>query len=218
MSELLREIEEDIRAERMHRLWDKFGKTMIRVSIAVIIGTALGVAWQHYQKSQAMERTSQLIAGLSKMNSGDAKSAIAIFDKLIEDGSVQADMALLHKGQAQTSEGDYDGARKTYETLAARGSDNAFAVLGKLLASKEGDAPAAVNEKEPFATLQNEMRAWQLLSAGKKEEAVKIFTTLRDDPIAPRSQQARAKMVLATLSPEEGMINDGPMNEKPIKR
>jgi hypothetical protein len=202
MSELLREIEEDIRAERLHALWDRFGKTLIRVSIAVIVGTALGVAWQHYQASQAMDRTSRLMSGIEKLNAGDAKGAIVIFDSMIGDGSVHADMALLQKGQAQEAEGDHDGALKTYEILAARGSDNAFAALGKLLAAKEGDAPMAVNDKDPFAVLQNEMRAWQLLKSGKKDEAVKIFTALRDDASAPRSQRARATMALATLAPD----------------
>jgi hypothetical protein len=205
MSELLREIEEDIRAERMHRLWDKFGKSMIRVSIAVIIGTALGVAWQHYQKSQAMEHTSQLLAGLDKMNASDTKAAVDALDIAAKNGGVYADIALLQKGQALEAAADPDGAEKAYKELAGHGSDNAFAVLGKLLVSKETDTPLAVDNNAPFATLQNEMRGWQLLKSGKKDEAVKIFAALRDDKAAPQTQRTRMAMALSTLAPDSAM-------------
>jgi hypothetical protein len=202
MSELLREIEEDIRSERMYALWNKFGKSLIRISIAVILGTTIGVAWQHYQKSQAMEHTSQLLAGAEKISAGDIKGAIAAFDQAAKIGGVYADMALLQKGQAQETDGDHDGAQKTYQEFATRSSDGVFAMLGKLLAAKETDAPMNVDADVPFVTLQNEMRGWQLLKAGKKDEAVKIFITLRDNKEAPKTQRARMAMVLATLAPE----------------
>jgi hypothetical protein len=203
MSELLREIEEDIRAERMHNLWNKFGKVMIRVSIAVILGTAIGVVWKNYRESQAMDHTSQLLASVDKMSTGDYKGAIAAFDAIDNNNSIYADMALLQKGQAQEAQGDHEGAAKTYQTLAARGSDNAFVAMGKLLAAKETDAPLSVNNDAPLASLQNEMRGWQLLKAGKKDEAVQVFTALRDNDLAPRTQRVRALMALSVLAPEK---------------
>jgi len=202
MNELLREIEEDIRTERMQRWWNKFGKTMIHVSIAVLVGTAAGVAWQHYRHSVAMDDTSQLLKGTDLMAAQDYKGAIAAFDAFKGKHSVHADMAMLQKGQAEEALGDAAGAAKTYQELAKRGDKTAFAAIGQLLAAKRTDAPLEVSKNSALFHLQSETRAWQLIQAGKKEEAVKIFAALRDDKEAPRTLRARAYLALSTLAPE----------------
>ena len=49
MNELVREIEEDIRQERIDRLWRSFGKGMVGLSIAVILTTVAVVMVQTVQ-------------------------------------------------------------------------------------------------------------------------------------------------------------------------
>jgi hypothetical protein len=209
MSELLREIEEDIRAERMHRLWDKFGKTMIRISIAVLIGTAIGVVWKNYRHSQAMEQTSQLLTGMNIMAAGDYKAATQAFDAFSGQRSVYADMALLNKGKAEIALADNAAAAKTYGELATKSDANIFVSLGKLLAAKETDAPMAVSDDAPLLHLEKEARAWQWVKSGKKEEAVKLFSELSQDDKAPQSLRVRAAMAVTTLTPEKASGDGG---------
>lgn len=201
MSELFREIQEDIRAERMQKLWNNFGKVMVRVSLAILVGTVAAVLWQNYRQSTATEQTAQLMKGIDRLNIEDYKDAIATFDAI--KGNPYARLAALQKARAYAALGDEEGVKKTYQALAADGDDDEpFVALGKLLAAEDNGAPmTASEESSPFYHLQVERRAWQLLAGGKKDEAVKQFVSLRDNEKTPFSLRRRAAEVLAYLAP-----------------
>lgn len=198
MSELLREIEEDIRSERLERLWNKFGKTAIHASIAVIIGTAIGVAWQHYRQSVTTERTSQLLHAGDHMRQGDYQAAVVAYDKL-DAASIHGHLAALGKAGALEAQGDKAAAYTIYANLAKQSSRDPFVDLGTLLAAKETDSPLHASRDSAFYYSASEMRGWQLLKSGKKTEAVAIFSILRDDQDAPTATRARARMIAEYL-------------------
>ena len=199
MNELFREIEEDIRAERLHTLWHNFGRVMVRVSIAILAGTVVAVLWQNHKESKATEQTAQLMKGLDRFNIEDYKSAVATFDGI--DHPPYAYMAALQKARTQNAFGHADEARETYRALAKKDGDSPFVSLAKLLAAQDQDEPMQVAAAAPLTHLQQERRAWQLLTAGKKEEAVKELTTLADNDKAPFTLRSRAAEALATLTP-----------------
>jgi hypothetical protein len=198
MNELLREIEEDMRTERMQRVWQRFGKTAIHISIAIIVGTASGVAWQHWRHSVNADRTSELLKGTELLRSGKNKEAIDVFAKIDSD-TPHGHMAALGIAQAQLAEGDKDAALRTYETLGKSAGDDAFADLGKLLSTKETDLSVATPSGSAFYASQEEMRGWQFLKAGKKEEAAAVFSALKDDMETPESIRARAHVAMEYL-------------------
>ena len=43
--DLIREFEQDMRAERSQHFWQRFGKSMVWASVAIVAGTAGGVLW-----------------------------------------------------------------------------------------------------------------------------------------------------------------------------
>lgn len=200
MSELFREIEQDIRNERWQRLWHSFGKAMVAISLAIVLGTAGGVAWKDWRKSRAEERTDRLLRAVERMEAGDYKGGIGLFDATIEDdASPYAEMALLRKAGAQALGKDEKSAAATYETLAARragGEARVFVELGALMAGKPMPAKDAV-----FNYTGRTAEAWRLLDAGKKDEAVAMFAALRDDKDAPVSLRQRARLALEHLAP-----------------
>ena len=61
--DLLKEFEEDMRRERSEAVWKSFGKYVVWLSIAIVLGTASGVSWRYWQKTEGMRQTSQLIEG-----------------------------------------------------------------------------------------------------------------------------------------------------------
>lgn len=205
MSELWKEIEEDIRNENTERLWRNFGKAMVRVSIAVLIGTVGGVVWKNHTQSVGMERTAQFIKGTDKIAERDYKGAIAAFDAL--DGGLESThgaMAAIVKAHANDSLGQPELSAKIYGELAkapANSANEAFVSLASLAASGQGDVSTAPEKDAPFYYARSEQRAWQLLAQGKKEEAVATLASLKDDATAPRSLRLRAASAVAYLSP-----------------
>lgn len=200
MNELLKEIEDDIRRERFDKLWNGFGKIMVGISVAVILGTIVTVIMQNHHESQAMEQTTQFIHGVERFNIEDYKGAITAFAALAKDeSSPYYGLSMLRKAQAEDASGDHAAARKTYEEMASH--DAVLGQVGGLLAAS-GDKLFKPSKDSPFYYTQSEWDAWQLLKQGKKDEAVAIFKTLRDDESTPASMRDRVIEAIVHLAPD----------------
>lgn len=214
MSELFREIEEDIKRERFDKLWKSVGRIAVWGSIAVIAATTVYVIWDNHNQSIAQEKTSQFIKGEERMKAADYKAAAVIFSALADDDSTPYyAIAMLHKAQAQELAGDKEGSAKTYAILAKKDEGNGqsdFAELAELKSLKSGDT-IKVEPTSPFYYTVAERNAWQLLQAGKKEEAASIFASLTDIK-APPSIAARAIEALRLIAPEK-LSEKGATNE-----
>jgi hypothetical protein len=202
MNELISEIESDIRREKFDRLWKRFGKIMVGVSVAVVLVTIGIVIMQNQKQARAMASTAEYIRGIDRMNVEDFKGAISVFEGLASDASSPYyGMAQLQKARAQEALGDKDGAAKTYAQLASH--DSVFGRMGALAASAQNTSQAEPDKSSPFFYTQSEWKAWNLLSAGKKNEAVAVFMMLREDLDAPMTLRSRANDVVQHIAPEK---------------
>ena len=203
MSELLRELEEDLRQERMDKYWKQGSKLLLAISGAIVLATAAYEVLEYRHRSVAMERTDIFLSGVEHMKSSDFKGAAEIFDKLTQDPkSSYYGIAMLKKAQAQVEAGDKEGAIKTYKTLAQQ--DNIYGQLAKLYASADGEPVNAPDDKAtPFYYSLREMKAWQLLDKGQKDESVKIFVELYQDTSAPATIHGRMREALQQIAPEK---------------
>ena len=201
MSELFREIEEDIKRERMEKLWRSFGKTMVLASVGLVVATAVFVAWQNYTQSKAEAKTSQFMRGIDRFEVEDYKGAVPIFSELaIDDSSSYYPLAMLKKAQAQELSGDIEGAKKTYEALSKKNTNfSAIATLKLYNSGKKIDA----TKDSPFYYTLAEYNAWQLLADDKKNEAIDSFVMIMNDKNTPPSLSARTKEILRTLAPDK---------------
>lgn len=201
MSELFLEIQEEMKRERIEKIWRKVGRFAVWGSVAVVVATAVFVTWEDYSRRQAEEKTSGLLQGVERLNVNDYKGAISFFSALSDDNtSVYYPLAMLRKAQAQELSGDVEGAKKTYSSLAKNESE--FMALAKLKNTEKGYT-VDVPKSSPFYYSIAEHNAWQLLGAGKKAEAVNIFASLHDDKKAPESLVSRVGEVLRVIAPEK---------------
>lgn len=204
MNELIREIEEDIRQERLQKMWQSFGKIMVCVSIAVVLATIGIVIWQNYRETYYAEQTGKFMSATDRVNAGEYKEAIAAFGELTKNkGSSYYSLAMLHKAQAEHVSGDEEAARTTYRELSVDTSSNdrPYAMLAKILAATESDMPLESPSKDaPFYYTQTEWRAWQLLKQGKQDEALSLFTALKQDNDAPRTLRQRASEIASHIN------------------
>jgi len=203
MSELFREIEEEVKRERLENAWKSFGRFAIWGSVAIVLFTAIYVAWDDYNQLQEEAKTSQFLSGNERMNTGDYKGAVSIFSGLTSDSSSSYyALAMLKKAEAQYQAGDDDGSKKTYAALAQNDNSSGFGALVKLKTLDAGEAIDAP-QLSPFYHTLAEQKAWQLLGSGKKSEAADIFASLASDNNTPSSLANRAKEVLRMVAPEK---------------
>lgn len=201
MSELFREIEEDIKRERFEKIWRKVGRFAVWGSVAIILATSGFVIYDNYKQSKAEENTSKLLKAISLVDSKNYKEAVADFSKLSENSdSSYSQIVMLQKAEAQELGGDVEGAKKTYADIAKINKE--FAGLAKLKAASDNEKIETSSE-QPFYHTVAEYNAWNLLGSGKKDEAVSIFTSLVNDPDTPASIVARAREALHFISTQK---------------
>lgn len=212
-NELFREIEEDIKRERWDKLWHSFGKVMVGVSLIIILITIGVVIWQNHTQSKAMEKTSEFIKGIDRLNIENYKGAVPVFEKLSEDmDSSYYGLSLLRKAQAQNALSDHEGAYKTYKALAEH--DHVFGELARMMLPPEGKDVPKPRIGAPFFYAQSEARAWQLLHVGSNENAIAQFLALYRDKDTPFSMRNRVTEVLQYLAPDRLQKENAELKEK----
>ena len=79
MSDIFREVEEDVRKERFEKLWKTYGDYVIALLALIIIGVAGYELWLRYEDSQRGKASAQFVAAQHITNPTQAAAA---FDKL----------------------------------------------------------------------------------------------------------------------------------------
>lgn len=212
MTDIFREVEEDLRRDRALQLWRRYGKFLIAAVVLVIVGTAVGVGWREYQQRQQLHYSAQFAAAMDLVRGerlAEATSALAALGR--EAGPGYATLARFKEATLKTQAGDAAGAVAVYESLAGdRSIDPLYAGLARLYAVlhriDEGDPDALASELQPLLAPDNpwrysarELSALLALRKGDAEAARNDLATLTDDPGAPPGIRSRAAEMLRAL-------------------
>jgi len=202
---LMREVEDDLRRERMQRLWAQYRKPFLIVVALLLVMTAGNSIYSEYQHKQAGIAMQKLDAGIALMNQKKPADAATQFAALVNDATGERrDLALLWLGRAQAEAGQADDAMVTLNDLATKpsGRNLIWRDMACLrLLSMAANAPQACAEKSD-SPLQSQRMEWQaanLWSAGKNEEARSILTALSTDENATQTQRERASRLLGAI-------------------
>lgn len=210
MTDLIREVEEDLRRENLEKLWRKYGSYALAAAVLVILAVAGNVGWQHYSASQRDGRAREYESALNLVAAEDAK-AVESLQAVAQGNDGYAALSRLHAAALKAQAGDVDGAVATYEQLAADSSvDRSMRDLSLiLLAERTADTadPAQLTQRlQPLTDVANpwrysalEITALLARRAGDTEKAQQILTGLADDLNAPRALRQRATELLAAL-------------------
>lgn len=162
MSDLLREVDEAVRADNMKRLWDEHKTALVTGITALILGTAALSFWNSHQYSQNQKQTGEILAALE---SKDPAAALAQTGKdLKSNGQV---IAFLNAAALELKAGNKQKALDAYTSAQAAKSADAtlrdLATLQKtnLLLDLKQDAKTEdlLNDLKPISA--NKKSPWQ---------------------------------------------------------
>jgi len=201
MSDLLKEIMDDVHADRMGDAWSKHGKWVIYLAVSIVLVTAAVVYWNHHKRETAMNNTSQYFTAAELLAKGEASAAYALFDKMsLPQNSTYYSLVLLKKAEALSLQGKHDEAKKLYGELADR--NDLYGDVGKIF-MKQAMTPESKNDNAlQFSRL--EWAAWD--SAAKKDnaKAAEQFAVLAKMESAPSTLRDRAAMMANYLKTKNG--------------
>src|ERR1700754_2012346 len=84
---LIREVDEELRRDRMRKLWRQTGPWIIAGAVAVVLGVAGYEGWTWWQKSQAAASSDQFYAATALADGTDLAGAQKALDAVIATGS-----------------------------------------------------------------------------------------------------------------------------------
>lgn len=213
MADIFQEIDEELRRERLEKLWQRHGKLVIALAAAAVVGTAIYVGWQRYQENRRLALAEQYGAAvaLADPGTGDLAKADAALAQLAEQGGGYGALAALERAAAKAKAGDLEGAAAIYDGLAKDTGAPAIlrdlALLLKAMRLLDSGDPAALTASlEPLTAPANPWRfsARELigllaLKSGNQAQATEVFSRLADDQSAPAALRARAAELVAAL-------------------
>lgn len=213
VSDILREIEDELRRDNLLKLWQRF-RTYIIAAVLVVFAIAGGtVAWRDHLKTQREELSAQFFGALTLIGQGKDADAATLFGKIAQNSGGYALLARFERAQLLAKTGDGKGALAIYDAIATSSDTDPelrdLAVLLSVMHSPPNSDPKAkIKRLEPLTKSGNPWRPTALyltaaadLKAGDKPAALAIYKKLSDDLAAPEGLRARATELAAALAP-----------------
>lgn len=202
MSDFLRELEEDIREERMLNLWHKYGNYLIGLAIIIVIGTCSYVVWQHMKTNAQIRNHVSFSQAVDLLKQGKKEDALKVFHDLAEEGGGYGKLAQLYEASLLANpEALY--AKISKENAA----DPALSKLPKILnASRALDKSESLASLEPltapknaWAPLSLELLALENVKKGNTVEAAKLYMRILKEASVTPDEKLRASLMLSQL-------------------
>ncbi len=215
MSEIFREVDEDVRKDQALRAWSTYGRYLIGGAVAIVLVTAGFQYWSYYTKSQNEADGELFVAALNLARAGRPGQAAEQFAVIAEQaGAGVATMSQLQRASALAAAGDIRGAADLYDVIAAdKGADDTLRGLARLLAAQhllQLEPRALIDDRlaplvqptNPWRFSALEISGLAALKAGDMAAARDSFERLADDPLAPQGIRSRAAELLAAIGDE----------------
>lgn len=208
---LFREIEEDLRRDRMHVLWKRYRVLLIAAVAGILLAVAGSQVWLHF-KHEAIAKASVRFADAQALEQTDRDGALAAFQTLAAEGP--RGYALLARLQAAAlfaKKGDHAGAITAYKQIEKDAPEPTYrdlATLLKVMVSLQAPADEIDEEdvaaqlgrlatdSSPWRYSARELQAQMAFATGNKAEAERLVNILIADPTTPAGVRNRARMLL----------------------
>ncbi|MEX2408419.1 MAG: tetratricopeptide repeat protein, partial [Rhodovibrionaceae bacterium] len=140
MTDIFQEVDEEVRAERYKKLWQKYGWVVIAAAVLLVIGVGGYEGWKAYRQDQQLEESVRYSSAMDAIGSGNAQQGIAELEALAEDGSYgYSELAAFEAARARIEAGEVEVGVAAYREIAADGSaDPSLRAMARFLAVMNG--------------------------------------------------------------------------------
>ena len=212
MSDIFREIDEELRRDNLLKLWSRYGRYIVALAVLVLLIAGGIVAWRNHQLSERRAQSMRYSSALSLVREGKDADAAKVFALVAQEGGGYAALAAFAEAELLGKSGDRKVAAAAYDRIAATGGlDPVFRQLATLLSVMQElpdtDPHSVIDRIAPMTSPGNPWRSTALeltaaarLEAGDKSGALEVYKTLADDLAAPQGTRARAAEMVTALA------------------
>ncbi len=214
VGDIFREVDEELRQERVEKLWKQYGKFVIAVAVLIVLGVAGWQFWQNQERDARIAEGAKFAEAAALLEAGKTAEAATAFAALAgETTSGYAILARLNEASIRVQAGDAAGAIDIYDSVAAdEGVPVSIRKLATVLAGLQALRVASIDiaviesmlasltlAGEAYRYIALEILAVAAQKAGDIEKAKTHYKSIVDDPAAPTSVRSRASQMLDIL-------------------
>ena len=215
MSDIFREVEEDIRRDRYAALWKKYGDYVVALVAVLVLGAAGLEIWRYWERSAREEAARDFHAAVQTAESGNAIAATKDFAKLAEEGPAgYAMLAKFHEAGQLIVQGKREEAIAIFRTLAQSRDSMLSGAARVRLAWALADFAPREEIETVVAPLTDPNSAWRFLArevlaytayrTGSAKEAAESYAALAAEQDAPEGVRTRASAMAEYIKASEG--------------
>jgi hypothetical protein len=221
MSDIIREVDEELRRERMMKLWDRYGIYVVAAATLLVLAVGGWRVWEWYSAREAARASVQFESAIALGNEGKRVEAESALNALAKDGTFGYRLLARFRAASEAAKANRENGVTAYDALAADTSlEDVFRDFARVQAALLLVDSASVAEiktrMEPLITPSSAFRnsARELIGlahyrVGEREAAAKQFAAIVADPDAPPSMRNRAQVLAALLAGEMGRSAPG---------
>ena len=211
---IFREVDEELRSERMRKLWRGYGPYLIAAAVAVVLVVAAKEIWDWYQSGNAATSSDQYYQALTLTEGTDTAAAQAALNNVISAGhGGYPTLARFKQAELLARDGKSAEAVSAYDALSTNQNNGTIRELALVLAANilvdsgtVAEVQARVggldNPESPMRNAAREAMGLAYYKAGDLENARKSFEAVTNDPLAPPDVQGRVRIYLGQLTAE----------------
>jgi len=212
VSDIFREIDEELRRDNLLKLWSRYGRYIIAIAVFALVVAGGFVAWRDHQLSERRAQSTRYAGALILAREGKEADAVKVFAAIAHEGGGYAILAAFEEAALLAKSGDREAAVAAYDRIAAASEfDSDLRGLAVLLSvmqrMPEADAQTTIDRLAPLTASGNpwrpsaiELTALARLKLQDKSGALALFKSLADDPATPQSLRARAAEMATALT------------------
>jgi hypothetical protein len=215
VSDIFREIDEELRRDNLLKLWSRYGRYLVAAAVAVLLIAGAIAAWRSHELSQRQAQATRYAGALNLAEEGKTADAIRVFAAIGQEGGAYGLVARFEEAGLKVRSGDHKAAATLYDRIAAdtsvgRDFRHLALVLSVIQEMQQKPAPPPQRALARLAPLAAPGEAWRptaleltalaRLAIGDKKGALALYKRLADDLAAPRGLRARAAEMVAALS------------------
>lgn len=209
--DVFKEIEEDIREERIYKLWRKYGNYIIGLALIIVVGTASYTLWKYMKHQSLLKAHVSFSQAVNLMKKGKKEEALAAFQAIAQEGGGYGKLAQLYEG-ALLSNPEALYAQISQENA----SDSALKNLPKVLSAAHNlDNPEALSSLESltapnnaWAPLSHELLGLTDLKKGDDAKAAEHYLKIVKESSATQDEQIRAEMMLSQIDIPPSLLQE----------
>ena len=211
---IIREIDEELRSDRMRNAWRRFGPLVIGGAVAIVLFVAGYEAWSWWQRSTSAASSDRFYAALELAEGGDIAAAQEALNTIEAEGSGGYPvLARFREAALLAEEGKSAEAVAAYDALSTNENNTHLRELALVLAAYQlvdaGDVSgvetrvgALDNPDSPMRNSAREAIGLVKYQAGDLDGAQAAIEAALADPLLDQPSRNRLQIYLAQLVAE----------------